>query len=786
MKTAPSSMLSIRRRILPTLFFWVLSVLASGTHLLAAASPQTTSAAGEVFFEQKVRPLLVEKCFSCHSVEAKKQKGGLLLDSRASILNGGESGTAAIPGRADESLLIKAVRYQDLDMQMPPKERLGARDVAVLEQWIAEGMFFPSAATVATNKREIDFVEGRKFWSFKPLSHPDLPRLRRADRARGRIDFFVFGTLEAKEIEPAPEASRAVLLRRAKFDLVGLPPTPEEIASFEMDGSPDAYEKRIDAWLAAPQFGERWGRVWLDVTRYRDVGESWFESKGKPHLYRDWVINAINADLPYDRFLSLQLAADLMEDASPADLAALGFLGLSPNYWKELKLPAEIIKTVVSDEYEERVHTFSSSFLGINLACARCHDHKYDPFTAEDYYGIAGVFASTRVMEQSLVPGVDAAHVAGLLTQVEKLEEEIKKLSSKKSAPEGEKIGDLQEKLRHLRADPDLNTPLVPGVREGSLRVEVAKNMQGTNLVYDDAPADMALEIRGNPNRTAQVVPRRFPVLFTPEKPTLFSNGSGRLDLASALVRDSRALVARVMVNRIWAAHFSMGIVNTPSDFGMQGERPTHPELLDDLANGFIRNGWSLKWLHREIMLSATYRQAAGSPHPKDPELRLLSRFPRKRLDVEQWRDALLSVSGELDESMGGPALELSAPGNKKRTVYGLVKRRELSDLLRLYDFPDPVTHSAVRVLTTTPLQQLFVLNSPLLQQQAQALYKRLSSEAVDPKSRLERAYRLLFSREPNPSELKLGLEFIDSGVEARWREYLQVLLGSNEFLFTD
>lgn len=786
MKTAPPVTALISRWIRSTPVFPGLSVFALGTHLVAAASPQTTSAAGEHFFEQKVRPLLVEKCFSCHSVEAKKQKGGLLLDSRESILKGGESGTAATPGRADESLVIKAVRYQDLDMQMPPKERLGARDVAVLEQWIADGMHFPSAATVAAKKREIDFVEGRNFWSFKPLLQSALPTLRRADRARGRIDFFVFGALEAKEIEPAPEASRAALLRRAKFDLVGLPPTPEEVASFEMDLSPDAYEKRIDAWLATPQFGERWGRVWLDVTRYRDVGESWFESKGKPHLYRDWVINAINADMPYDRFLSLQLAADLMQDARPGDLAALGFLGLSPNYWKELKLPAEIIKTIVSDEYEERVHTFSSTFLGINLACARCHDHKYDPFTAEDYYGIAGVFASTRIIEQSLVSGVDAVRVAGLLTQVDKIEDEIKKLSSKKDAPQAEKISELQEKLRQLRADPDLDTPLVPGVREGSLRVEAAKNMQGTNLVYADAPADMALEIRGNPNRTAQVVPRRFPILFTPEKPTLLSNGSGRLDLAYALVRDAQALVARVMVNRIWAAHFSMGIVNTPSDFGMQGERPTHPELLDDLAAGFIRSGWSLKRLHREIMLSATYRQAAGSPHAKDPELRLLSRFPRKRLDVEQWRDALLSVSGELDESMGGPAFELAAPGNKKRTVYGLVKRLELSDLLRLYDFPDPVTHSPVRVLTTTPLQQLFVLNSPLLQQQAHALHRRLSIEGVDPKSRLERAYRLLFSREPNPSELNLGLQFLDGGAEARWREYLQVLLGSNEFLFTD
>jgi hypothetical protein len=296
----------------------------------------------------------------------------------------------------------------------------------------------------------------------------------------------------------------------------------------------------------------------------------------------------------------------------------------------------------------------------------------------------------------------------------------------------------------------------------------------------------MAVEVRGNPNRTAQTVPRRMPLVFTPEGPLLFKAGSGRLELAQALFSKSGPLVARVLANRVWAAHFGTGIVATLSDFGAQGERPTHPALLDRLAAGLIENGWSLKWLHRTILLSATYRQASGRPPASDAELRLYSRFPRKRLEVEQWRDALLSVGGSLDLSLGGPAVELSLPSNHRRTLYGLVKRRELSDILRLHDFPDPVTHSASRVATTTPLQQLFTLNSPFMQGQAQALAKRLAAAHPDTPERVEHAYQLALGRPASPQEKKLAEGFLADGNAQRWAEYLQVLLGGNEFLFLD
>ena len=760
----------------------------------AAAAPETGlvvqappgERAGVEFFEQKVRPLLVEKCYSCHSEKAGKQKGGLLLDSREAILKGGDSGAAAHPGSAADSLLLRAVQYLEPDMQMPPKERLGPREVALLERWLSDGMAFPASTPAPHKRREIDLAEGRRFWSFQPLQTAGAPAVTQTGWARNFIDPFILAKMEEVGLHPAAEASRRVLLRRAKFDLLGLPPTPEELESFERDEAPDAFERRIDEWLSSPHYGERWARHWLDLVRYCDTPESWLSTKGLPHLYRDWVVSALNADLSYPRFVALQLAADLAPDAQAADRAALGLLGLSPNYFKELQLPVEIIKTIVSDEYEERVHTLTSAFLGINLACARCHDHKYDPFTAEDYYGVAGVLASTRIADQALDAAVDPQRVVALRGNVDKWEKEVLKLKAKENEDHSVKLAELEADIARAKKDPQYSAALVLAVREGSLRVEANKGKHGSHLVYGDAPQDMALEVRGNPNRTAQIVPRRMPLVFTPKTPVLFSSGSGRLELAHALFSESGPLVARVLVNRLWAAHFGTGIVATLSDFGAQGERPTHPALLERLAAGLIENGWSLKWLHRTILLSATYRQASGRAPLADPELRLISNFPRKRLEVEQWRDALLAVSGELELTLSGPAVELGQSSNHRRTLYGLVKRRELSDILRLHDFPDPVTHSPSRVATTTPLQQLFTLNSPLMQAQSRALSKRLAAENSEVAGRVDRAYRLALGRPASAAEQKLAEQFLGPAGEQRWAEYMQVLLGSNEFLFLD
>ena len=743
--------------------------------------------ADATFFEQKVRPLLVEHCYACHSTSAKKVKGGLLLDSREAILKGGDTGPAAVVGEPDKSLLIRAVHCKDTDLQMPPKGKLSDRQIGYLEQWVRDGLTFPAAAATAKATKGIDLEAGRKFWAFQPLRRTEPPAVRARTWPERRVDPYVLAELERRGLAPGNPADKVALLRRAKFDLVGLPPTPDEVEAFVRDPGPAAFAARVEGWLASPQYGERWGRYWLDLARYCDVGESWTESKGAPHHYRDWVIRAFNEDVPYPRFLTLQLAADQVPDARPADQAALGFIGLSPTYWKELQLPVEIIKTIVSDEYEERVHTLSSTFLGLNIACARCHDHKFDPVTQQDYYALAGVFASTKLADRSLVPGGDGEKVAQAREQVKKLEGEIKKLTAKKDKEPAKKIDELQKEIAKLKATPAYDGPLAPGARDATLEVVNAVGTHGSRVVYKDSSRDMPVEIRGDPNKPGPVVPRRFVTVLSPGTPARFTQGSGRRELAEALVRDAGPLLARVIVNRVWRLHFGVGLVETPSDFGTQGERPSHPELLDDLAARLVEHGWSIKWLHREIMLSATYQQASGTASSADPGYRYYSRFPRRRLDVEAWRDALLSVSGTLNDEMGGPAAELNLATNRRRTVYGLVRRRELNDVLRLHDFPDPVTHSGARTPTITPLQQLFTLNSPLMLETAAALAGRLQREAGDdPAARIDRAYRLLFGRVPTPKETSLGLAFVGSGDAVVWRQYGQVLLGSNEFQFID
>ena len=622
--------------------------------------------------------------------------------------------------------------------------------------------------------------------------HAFLPPVRARPAQRGTwrkkpIDGFLLAEMEKKGLHPAPPASRRTLIRRAYFDLLGLPPSPEEVDAFLADPAPDAYAKLIDRLLASPQYGERWGRHWLDLTRYADIGETFYESRATPHLYRDWVVQAVSADVPYDRFVQLQLAADLMPDAQPSDLAALGFLGLSPQYWKELKLDHLVIKTVVAEEWEERISAIGGTFLGLTIACARCHDHKFDPITTHDYYALAGVMASIKQADVPLLPDAEAKGVQQTLDKVKSLQDQIKKLKAAK-ANEAEVVA-LNRQIDALKkATPNLDAAMARGVVEASLHV-LADGPHRTKLVYRAGEAqDVAVQIRGNPANLGPIVPRRFLTMFSPAAPKPFTQGSGRLELARAIVTDAAPLTARVIVNRIWKQHFGAGLVETPSDFGAQGSLPSHPQLLDDLTARFIQNGWSLKWLHREIMLSAAYAQASTydeRKHAVDPDNKLLWRMNRRRLEVEAWRDAMLAVSGTLNLERGGRPLDLADPRMYRRTLYGIVKRRELHDMLRLFDFPDPTTHSATRQPTTTPLQQLFTLNSPFLQMQAAALVKRLHAEAPGKdEERIRRAYPLLFGRPATDNEVRLAREFL-VGDDA-WLQYAHVLLGSNEFLFVD
>ncbi|MEQ2006829.1 MAG: DUF1549 and DUF1553 domain-containing protein [Limisphaerales bacterium] len=669
-------------------------------------------------------------------------------------------------------------------------------------------------------------------WSFLPLRESALPKVRDSKWPKTQIDHFLLAKMEKAGLKPAAPADPRALIRRLHFDLTGLPPTPEEVEAFVRECSSignrrSAIANAVSRLLASPHYGERWGRYWLDLARYVDETASWLEKTSGAHLYRDWVIKAFNDDMPYDQFVMRQIAADQLigtaeskasgstpkPDAAPentpasqlstfnsqpsrSDIPALAFLGLAPTYWKELQLPPDLIKGTVADEWEEHVDTLSRTFLGLTLACARCHDHKSDPITAADYYGIAGVFASVRhaelpTMDDKIWQLVKRAREA--VAALEKAREDLKK---KKPAPTDltNQVAVIEQKITGLKTTPHYNMAMATGVEDAALFVIPAANNKGTVLDFKPGQArDLELMKRGDPNNTGDIIPRRFLSAFPAKdgQPRRFTTGSGRLELAQAIVQEAAPLTARVIVNRIWKHHFGRGIVDTPSEFGPSGEAPSHPELLDDLTARFIKNGWSIKWLHREILLSAAWQQSSLAPdsEKRDPENKLFARMPRRRLDFEAWRDTTLAAAGTLDRSFGGVATPLTSDKNLRRTLYGTVNRHELEPMLRIHDFPDPAAHSAARTETATALQMLFSLNSPFLLAQADAFAARLEKEAGDSlNARVTRAHAVLFQRPATAKELALATRFL-TGRETdkkAWSEYAQALLASNETQFVD
>ncbi len=618
-------------------------------------------------------------------------------------------------------------------------------------------------------------------WAFQPLKTPAaLPEVKDTGWPQTRIDYFILEQIEKEGLKPSPQADPRTLTRRLSFDLIGLPPQ-------EITKPGKKWEYVVDRVLANPQYGERWARHWLDLARYTDTTASWLKSTAGAWRYRDWVVQALNDDMPYPDFVKRQLATDLIPETGPEDTVALGFLGLSPTYWKELQLPPEIIKTTVADEWEERVDALGRTFLGLTLACARCHDHKSDPITAADYYALAGVFASVKLSdrptmsEELWLPVKDArAKVAGI-------ESKVAALKKKKPKPEDldAQLAKFAEEIAAMKkATPHYDMPMANGVVEAALFVKPKEKGHGTNLDFQEGKGrDLELQKRGDPNDVGDVVPRRFLTIFPAEngEPRRFTKGSGRLELAEALIEDSQPLFARVIVNRVWKQHFGRGLVDTPSDFGKMGDKPTHPALLDDLASRFIANGWSLKWLHREILGSATWQQTSLAPDSEkaDPENRFYSRMTRQRLDIESWRDSVLAVAGTLDPEIGGEPLDLDDAGNNRRTLYGKINRRDVNKMLQVHDFPDPAAHSPKRANTISPLQSLFAINGPLVLAQAGALAQRIESDD----DVIGRAYELLFQRQPSDTERKVGTGFLK---EAPLVEYARALLASNEFLFVD
>lgn len=1164
------------------------------------------------FFETKIRPVLVEHCYKCHGDKTAAIKGGLRLDFRSAILKGGESGTSVVVGKPEESLLIEALKYEGLEM--PPKGKLPARVIADFEHWVRSGLVDPRTGT-EIKKKKIDFEKAGKFWSFRPIVKPDVAKLARqlGDEFKGtEIDTFIAGRQQAAKISANGKADRRVLLRRAYFDLIGIPPTPEQIHAFLKDESPNAFAGVINQLLESKHYGERWGRHWLDVARYGEDQAHTFKARKYPrgYYYRDWVINALNQDMPYDKFLKAQIAGDLIQDDKQHErMAALGIFALGPVYYAENVEKAK----AAADEWDDRVDTLTRGVLGLTLACARCHDHKYDPVTMEDYYGLAGIFASSKYQERPIVgPEVVAKRQAAdeqvkradlaiarylmeqgrllrpdlasqipdyvvaawtainiaktarndkkvfkQVAQKNKLSETLVRRwrdylrsKSKKAEPETE----LLQKWFELLAAEDKKTDLSKNVAQTALvraigeqlrkavqaqlprrdqlfqqfgvnvafvnatdravvptgvfplgnlfddsasvglnsavatdrfkavattkslgvdrvshgwgtRTKIAPDVEfdfgklgsdtqtfgaivndgwhadgplqtlgkslrkrtrqeqgigmhanalisfdldeirsaglmpsdqklvfkidraginddafgsgaschlavvlskphkdkavsdaiiagfvngqavevdvndftyyfsgaipepmqaigkffslslkippdakhltlittgagepndnsissdhavfsGARLELDPLPksqntadqktvatvaataaqdrngaillsrmlydegllaipvkeaekhlpetakrsllqkrkeqaelkqqaqaiqvamahslnegsgTDLAIYLQGNPAKHGEIAPRAMPAILTFGKKVPFNpTGSGRLELAEAVASAKNPLTARVIVNRVWAAHFGTGIVRTTSNFGILGERPSHPELLNCLAAQFIENGWSLKQLHRDIMLSDAYQRSSeyrADMAEADPENRQLWRMNRRRLEIEPWRDGMLAVSGELDETLGGPSKRLTDAGNKRRTVYGFISRHRLDELLRLFDFPDPNITAASRTVTTVPLQQLFVLNSDFMSQRAKALASRLSKLDVDTDgARIRYGYELIYGREADDVEMQLATNFVTSATKdgdrlSRFEQLALILLSANEFMFVD
>lgn len=655
-------------------------------------------------------------------------------------------------------------------------------------------------------------------WSFQPLHEQPLPEVKDRAWPKNRIDHFILAELEKAGLSPAPEADARTLARRLSFDLVGLPVISHRLSVNSNQSSAVSEPEKpitdhrplitdhrplitdsdwsaiIDQHLASPHYGERWGRHWLDLARYADVTESWSDAKSPSWLYRDWVVAAFNRDLPYDQFVIQQLANDLLPGTQPEDNAALGFLGLSPSYWKELQLPPEIIGVTVAEEWEERMDAVGRTFLGLTLGCARCHDHKSDPVSAEDYYALAGVFASVQIVDRPVVDDALWEPVRMAREKVKALEEKRDALKKAKPAPDDlkDQVAAIEKEIAAIRADtPKYHTATAPAVAEAALFVKSKGDGQhGTKLDYVPGMSrDLPMHKRGDPNAPGETVPRRFLSAFPAPggTPRSLQQGSGRLEMARALVEEAAPLSARVLVNRVWLQHFGRGLVATPSEFGPAGELPSHPALLDDLAARFVANGWSLKWLHREILNSATWRQSSlVSPEVAagDPQNLLHGHMPRRRLEVEAWRDAMLAATGELDLSAGGEPFALDDPAATRRTLYGQVKRRELDAMLRINDFPDPIAHSPSRTETATPLQQLFSLNGPFVIARARRLAESLAKEAGDEAARIDLAYGRLLQRTPTARERELALAYFGEG--GSWERYAQVLLTSNEFLYLD
>ena len=819
---------------LPKQFFWLFLFIPIlvGSRIIAEENPSRAgSTAGVEFFESQIRPLLATHCYQCHGPE--EQEGQLRLDSYAGMIQGGKSGAAVVPQETAESLLVIAVGYANEHLKMPPDDKLTEIEIAKLTEWVAAGAPHPDEHQNVVSKKRLNLEAGRQFWSFQRPQISPVPAVSQPNWGRSGLDFYLLARLDDNQLTPAPAASNRTLIRRLTFNLIGLPPTAGAAARFAQDRSPDALARVTDRLLASPQYGERWARHWLDVVRYADSnGLDENIAHGNAWRYRDYVVNALNTDKSFDVFVREQIAGDLLAADDDQQrrferLTATGFLSLGPKVLAEpdaRKMEMDII--------DEQLDTLCRSFLGITMGCARCHDHKFDPLSSADYYALAGIFKSTRTMENFRKVGAlgkwwensiatDADHTrkndhatqlaaaqaevaefikstdAAVLAALPECTSPPEDVQSIYSAEAKAKLNSLNAVVTDLQASmPEL--PSAMGVQEGDI-------------------ANLAVHIRGSYLTLGKVVPRRLPDLFAGTQQASFDTStSGRLKFANWIASTDNPLTSRVIANRIWRWHFGQGLVGTTDNFGNLGERPVNQPLLDWLALELEHRQWSIKALHRTIVTSSSFAMSsqdneAGSA--MDPENRWQWRANLRRLEAESIRDAMLFVSGQLDRSMGGSLLHLKNRGyffdhtskdttsydSQRRSIYLPIVRNHLYDVFQLFDYSDAGSVVGHRTSSVVAPQALFMMNSPFMATTSAALAESLVNNAeTNRQAIIQNLFQQAFSRAPSAVEFQNALDFLNEAThiadaeaaaekeQEAWRLLCQVILQSNEFIYIE
>jgi hypothetical protein len=787
------------------------------------------AAEGIAFFEKKIRPVLVAQCYKCHSAESEKIRGGLVLDTREGIRKGGDNGPAVVPGDLKKSLLIKALHHNSDTLKMPPKEKLSDEVIQDFETWVKMGAPDPRDGKKVAHA-DIDIEKGRQYWAFQLPKKTTPPAVKDQAWPRTDVDRFLLAALESKGLHPVGDAESHVLIRRLYFDLIGLPPTPEQIDAFMTAAEKDrqkALEAVVDELLASPRFGERWGRHWLDVVRFA-------ESTGRqnnflyPHAwrYRDYVINSFNADKPYDQFIREQIAGDLLpakDDKQKAEqLIATGFLALGPKVLNERNR-----QQFAMDQADEQLDVTTQAFLGLTVGCARCHDHKFDPIPQKDYYAMVGIFRSTetcygtiRVIQNNQPAAlVQLPREVPLPNALDRLTPEArerlqKQLADARKERSEVRPGDMNQIFKIIRLQTQIAT--IQSQLDSYFEDGTPKN-QAMGVRDARFASDSRLYERGELDKPGETVKRGFPQVVATKQPTI-TRGSGRRELAAWLASAENPLTARVLVNRVWLHLFGRGIVPTPDNFGNAGQPPTNQALLDALAVSFVEQGWSVKKLIRSLVLSRAYQLDSkydGKCAEIDPENALVWRMSRRRLEAEPLRDAMLAISGRLDttpakaspvaragEGNAFRALRFGGPGggdDRHRTVYTPIIRDQLPESLTLFDFAEPGMVVGERPTTTVPAQSLYLMNNPFVIRQAEAAADRLLAREGTDSDKLRHAWMTFFGRPATDKEVEKAEAFLDRYAKARsgdkddpkarraaWAALTQALFGSAEFQYRD